>query len=94
MATTLPGLPVELLDLILSPLLQQTGTIELQAPIWADKSVFIHPTFQVCKSLRQEAIRIFYNSNVFVWVIDPDEIRADSTLPVSTYQSVRYEERC
>lgn len=83
MTATLEGLPTELLEIILLPLLQQTGTVELQAPIWADKTVFVPPIYQVCKRLRQEAIRIFYHSNVFVWVIDPDEIRAGSILPVS-----------
>jgi len=88
MATSLERLPTEILELTLVPLLQQTGTIELQAPIWADKIVFAHPIFQVCKKLRQEAIRIFYHSNVFLWVLDPDEVRPDSLLPVRFRQNL------
>jgi len=94
MAATLQGLPTELLEVILYPLLQQAGTIELQAPIWAEKAVFVHPVLQVCNHIRQEAIRVFYQSNVFVWVIDPDEVRANSILPVSTYSYVGRKRFC
>ncbi|KAK6430354.1 hypothetical protein LTR95_013494 [Oleoguttula sp. CCFEE 5521] len=68
-------LPYELREQILIPNLRQQGTIELQYPIWADsgKIVFTQPMMQVCKKLRQEVIPLFYQQNVWVWVLDPEE---------------------
>jgi hypothetical protein len=77
MAANLLGLPFELRERILSLCLRQRGTIEIQYPVWADKVVFTQPISQVGKSLRGEAIQTFYRVNVFVWVIDTDEVRSN-----------------
>lgn len=73
MPASLLTLPFELREQIFKRELKAIGTIELQYPIWADKSVFVHPLTQVCRSIRNEAVQIFYRNNVFVWVIDPEE---------------------
>lgn len=75
MAASLLTIPPELREQILLPLVAARGTIELQYPIWADKTVFVPPIAQVCKSLRIEAIQTFYRANVFMWVIDPEAVR-------------------
>ena len=82
MSASLLSLPYELRANILLPLLNHKGTIELQQPIWADKSVFVHPLTQVCHCLRAQTIALFYQANVFVWVLDPEE---DSKSDPTTY---------
>ena len=68
-------LPFELREQILTPVVQATGTIDLQYPLWADKSVFVPPIAQVCKELREEVFQVFYRVNVFVWRIDSEPVR-------------------
>jgi hypothetical protein len=73
-------LPYELRELIIHPLVRSPGTVGLQHPLWADKSVFVPAIAQVCKSLRKEAIEVFYRANVFVWKIDPEAVRLAGAL--------------
>ncbi|KAF7190717.1 hypothetical protein HII31_07876 [Pseudocercospora fuligena] len=64
------NLPFELRHRILIYALKQKGTIELQYPVWAGLQVFDQPLFQTCRSLRSEAVKAFYETNDFLWVID------------------------
>jgi hypothetical protein len=68
-------LPYELREQILFSVVQARGTIQLQYPIWGDKSVFVLPVAQVCNDLREEVFQVFYRANVFVWLIDPEAVR-------------------
>ncbi|EMC95537.1 hypothetical protein BAUCODRAFT_24585 [Baudoinia panamericana UAMH 10762] len=70
-------LPYELRERIFHAALQQSGTIELQYPLWAGRSTFIQPLFHVCRSLRDEVVQAFYQTNVFLWVIDSAAPRGD-----------------
>jgi len=94
MAANLLALPYELRERILLPCLRQKGTIEIQYPVWADKAVFTQPLTQVCRQLREECIRLFYRANVFVWVIDMDEVCDFFTIcdPVTRYSCAAMEE--
>lgn len=75
MVASLLSLPMELREQIIAPVVYERGTIEIQYPIWADKSVFVPPIAQVCKALREEAIQAFYRVNVFTWVMEPEGVR-------------------
>jgi hypothetical protein len=68
-------LPYELREQILFSVVQARGTIQLQYPLWGDKSVFVLPIAQVCNDLREEVFQVFYRANVFVWLIDPEAVR-------------------
>lgn len=59
------------------PLLYQEGSITLQRPV-ESPSVFTPPIVQVCKMLREEAIRVFYYINTFTWTIDPEAVSSTS----------------
>jgi hypothetical protein len=65
-------LPYEIRQVIFQYALRQKGTIELQHPFWAHPSPFPQPLFQLCRLLCDEALRAFYESNTFLWVIDLD----------------------
>jgi hypothetical protein len=67
-------LPYELREQILFSVVQARGTIQLQFPLWGDKDVFVLPVAQVCKDLREEVVQVFYRANVFVWLIDPEQV--------------------
>lgn len=73
MAISLLTLPYELREQIIMPLLYQEGSIKLQRPV-ENPSVFTPPIVQVCKMLREEAIRVFYYVNTFTWTIDPEAV--------------------
>jgi hypothetical protein len=73
-------LPYELREQIIQPLVRTPGTVGLQHPLWADKTVFVLPIAQVCKALRKEAIEVFYRANVFMWKIDPEAVRLAGVL--------------
>jgi hypothetical protein len=77
MPASFMSLPFELREQILFPVVQVDGTIGLQYPLWADtnRSVFVPPIAQVCKSLREEVFQFFYRANVFLWLIDPEAVR-------------------
>lgn len=71
-------LPFELRNYILTLVLRQTGTIELQHPLWAGLQVFAQPLFKVNRSVRDEALDAFYEVNDFLWVIDTEHrMRSD-----------------
>ena len=72
MPVSLLTLPYELREQILTALLSHKANIRLQSPI-ENRAVFTPPIAQVCKPLREEAIRIFYQINAFTWTIDPEE---------------------
>jgi hypothetical protein len=74
MPASLMTLPYELREQIIQPLVRTPGTVGLQHPLWADKTVFVLPISQVCKALRKETVEVFYRANVFVWKIDPEAI--------------------
>jgi hypothetical protein len=70
-------LPYELREQILFSVVQARGTIQLQFPLWGDKDVFVLPIAQVCKDLREEVVQVLYRANVFVWLIDPEQVRVN-----------------
>lgn len=80
MSASLMSIPYELREQIIQPLVRTPGTVGLQYPLWADKSVFVPPISQVCKCLRKEAVEVFYRTNVFVWKIDPEAVRPAGAL--------------
>lgn len=75
MVASLLSLPIELIDQIFATVVYVEDTIELQHPISVGKSIFVSPITQVCKPLREEAIRVFFLVNEFTWVMDPEEVR-------------------
>ena len=72
MPVSLLTLPYELREQILTNLLSHKANIRLQPQI-ENRAVFTPPIAQVCKPLREEAIRIFYQTNAFTWTINPEE---------------------
>ncbi|TKA27034.1 hypothetical protein B0A50_05225 [Salinomyces thailandicus] len=70
-------LPYELRQQILAYALEQQGTIELQTPVWASKTVFTQPLFEVSGEMRNEALQAFYENNHFLWIIDLSIDRSD-----------------
>lgn len=76
MPVSLLTLPYELREQILTTLLNHKSNIRLQQPI-ENRTVFTPPITQVCKPLREETIRIFYQVNAFVWTIDPEAVSPD-----------------
>jgi hypothetical protein len=76
MPVSLLTLPYELREQILTTLLSHNSNIRLQHPI-ENRTVFTSPITQVCKPLREEAIRIFYQTNAFTWTIDPEAVSPD-----------------
>ena len=78
MPVSLLSLPCELREQILKSLLRKNGSIKLQHATGC-KADFTPPISQVCKSLREEAIRVFYQVNTFTLMVDPEAV---STNPV------------
>lgn len=60
-------LPLELREYILGHVVEESGTIALQAPIWSHKTVYTQPITQVCRQLRSEAIDVFWKVNMGYW---------------------------
>lgn len=73
MPTSLLNLPYELREQILAAVLYHENSIKLQYPV-ENPDVFTPPVTQVCKLLREEAVRVFYHVNTFVWTIDPEAV--------------------
>ena len=69
-SSQLLALPYELRHRILCVALKDNNTIELQYPLWGGEEAFAPPLFQVCRSLRTESLKAFYESNIFLWIID------------------------
>jgi hypothetical protein len=76
MPISLLTLPYELREQIMIPLLCQKGSIRLQRPI-ESPATFTPPIIQVCRVLREEAVRLFYRVNTFTWTIDLEEVSSD-----------------
>lgn len=79
MPISLLTLPYELREQVLTTLLSHKSNIRLQEPI-ESRSLFTAPIVQVCKPLREEAIRVFYQVNAFTWVIDPEAVSPDEVI--------------
>ena len=76
MPSSLLTLPYELREQILADVLYHKDSIKLQYPD-EHPDVFTPPITQVCKWLREEAVRVFYHVNTFVWTIDPEAVSLD-----------------
>lgn len=79
MSASLLSIPYELREQILIPLICRKSNVELQYPT-PDRTTFAFPIMRVCKSLRGEAIRLFYRTNVFLWIIDPEAVSMNTTM--------------
>jgi len=64
------ALPYELRHRILCWAFSDRNTIELQYPLWGGEEAFAPSLFQVCRSLRTESLRAFYETRTFLWIID------------------------
>lgn len=73
MPTPLITLPYELREQIMIPLRYQKGNIRLQRPV-ESPAMFISPIIQVCKVLREEAVRLSHHVDTFTWTIDSEEV--------------------
>ena len=76
MPVSLLTLPYELREQVLMTLLSHKTDIRLQQPV-ENRAVFTSPITQVCKSLREESIRVFYQVNAFTWTIDAEAVSPD-----------------
>ena len=76
MSSSLLNLPYELREHILAAVLYRDDSIKLQYPV-ESPDVFTPPVIQVCKWLREEAVRVFYHINTFIWTIDPEAVSLD-----------------
>jgi len=63
-------LPTEVRQVILQHALKQTGTLEMQTPMWAGHDVFHQPLFAVHSLVRAESLEAFYKVNTFLWMVD------------------------
>lgn len=79
MPVSLLTLPCELREHILTALLLQSGSIRLQHDTGC-KTVFTPAISQVCRVLREEAVRVYYRVNTFTLTIDPEEVSLDIEL--------------
>jgi len=87
MPTSLLTIAYELREQILTYLLYQEDSIELQHPS-ATRDHVTPPIAQVCKSLREEAIRVFYHINTFKWTIDLDSVSSNLQRNFGMYRFV------
>lgn len=67
---TFLDLPYELRQNILQIALRRNGTCHLQIPIWGQRQDCLNPLFEVCRSLREEALEAFYKINMFCWYLN------------------------
>lgn len=79
MPTSFLDLPYELREQILAAVLYYENSINLQY-IAESPDVVTPPVMQVCKWLREEAVRVFYHVNTFVWTIDPEAVSLGRSL--------------
>lgn len=73
MPVSLLTLPYELREQILTSLLCKGGSIKLQQTTEC-KAALKLPISQVCRILREEAVRLFYRVNTFTLIIDPEAV--------------------
>lgn len=64
------SLPYELRQRILREALHRDGTCHMQTPVWGQRRDCLDPLFEVCRSLRDEALEAFYKTNMFVWYVN------------------------
>lgn len=76
MPVSLLTLPYELREHILTSLLCNSGSINLQHTTHC-KDGLTPPISQVCRLLREEALRVFYRVNTFTLTIDPEAVSLD-----------------
>ena len=76
MPVSLLTLPYELREQILTSLLCKGGSIKLQQTTECKAALRI-PISQVCRILRDEAVRLFYRVNTFTLTIDPEAVSQD-----------------
>ena len=81
MPSSLLTLPYELREQILTDVLYHKDSIKLQYP-GEHPDVFTPPITQVCKWLREEAVRVFYHINTFLWTIDPEAVSLETEILV------------
>lgn len=84
MPSSLLTLPYELREQILADVLYHKYSIKLQYPV-EHPDVFTSPITQVCKWLREEAVRVFYHINTFLWTIDPEAVNLEIVILVRMY---------
>ncbi|KAK3067474.1 hypothetical protein LTR53_015640 [Teratosphaeriaceae sp. CCFEE 6253] len=64
-------LPSELRHRILSCALESPHSpLELQSPLWGGAEAYAPPLFRVSRGIRAEALRAFYETNTFLWLVD------------------------
>ncbi|KAK3109491.1 hypothetical protein LTR53_017207 [Teratosphaeriaceae sp. CCFEE 6253] len=64
-------LPFELRHRILSCALESPhNALELQSPLWGGAEAYAPPLFRVSRGIRAEALRAFYETNTFLWLVD------------------------
>jgi len=73
MPISLLALPYELREQILTSLLCKSSSIKLQHPVEC-KAAFTPPISQVCRLLREQTVRVFYQVNTFTLTIDPEAV--------------------
>jgi hypothetical protein len=73
MPMSLLTLPYELREQILTALLCKGGSIKLQQTTEC-RAAWKLPISQVCRILREEAVRLFYQVNTFTLTIDPEAV--------------------
>lgn len=66
----LARLPYELRQRITKYALEKKGSIGIQTPTWDHGSSFGEPMFAVSRTLRDEALEAFYQTNTFVWNVN------------------------
>jgi hypothetical protein len=79
MPVSLITLPYELREQILTSLLCKGASIKLQETTEC-KAALKLPISQVCRVLREEAVRLFYQLNTFTLTIDPEAVSHDIVL--------------
>ena len=79
MPVSLLALPCELREQILTALLLQSRSIRLHHNTGC-KAVLTPAISQVCRVLRDEAVRVYYRVNDFTLTFDPEEVSLDIEL--------------
>jgi hypothetical protein len=83
MPVSLLTLPYELREQILASLLCKSGSINLQHTANREDGL-TPPISQVCRLLREEAVRVLHRVNTFTLTIDPEAVSLDIVLCASS----------
>lgn len=73
MPLSLLTLPYELREQILTSVLCKSGSINLQRTVNRENGL-TPPISQVCRLLREEAVRVLHRVNTFTLTIDPEAV--------------------